>query len=64
VIKGALEYLDGQISPWFLWIHCWDPHIPYEPPEPYKAEFKEYPYEGEVAYADMALGKLLDQMKE
>ncbi len=54
MIKCAREWLEGRMSPWFLWIHCWDPHIPYEPPEPYKAECKEYPYEGEVAYVDMA----------
>lgn len=64
VIKGALEWLEGRKSPWFLWIHCWDPHTPYEPPEPFKTQYKEHPYEGEVAYVDLALGKLLDHMKE
>jgi arylsulfatase A-like enzyme/Tfp pilus assembly protein PilF len=64
VIQGALEWLDGRRSPWFLWIHCWDPHIPYDPPEPFKSQYKEHPYEGEVAYVDLALGKLLDQMEE
>ncbi|UCC41725.1 MAG: sulfatase-like hydrolase/transferase [Candidatus Aminicenantes bacterium] len=64
VIKGALEWLEGRRSPWFLWIHCWDPHIPYEPPEPFKTQYKEHLYEGEVAYVDLALGKLLDLLKE
>jgi len=64
VIKGAMEWLEGQRSPWFLWIHCWDPHTPYEPPEPFKTEYKEHPYEGEVAYVDLALEKLLDHMKK
>ena len=64
VIKGALEWLEGRTSPWFLWIHCWDPHVPYDPPEPFKTQYKEHPYEGEVAYVDLALGKLLDHMKE
>jgi len=64
VIKGALEWLQGRRSPWFLWIHCWDPHTPYEPPEPFKTQYKEYLYEGEVAYVDLALGKLLDHLKE
>jgi arylsulfatase A-like enzyme/Flp pilus assembly protein TadD len=64
VIKGALEWLEGRRSPWFLWIHCWDPHTPYEPPEPFKTQYKEHLYEGEVAYVDLALGKLLDHMKE
>jgi arylsulfatase A-like enzyme/Flp pilus assembly protein TadD len=64
VIKGALEWLQGRRSPWFLWIHCWDPHTPYESPEPFKTQYKEHQYEGEVAYVDMALGKFLDHMKE
>ncbi len=64
VIKGALEWLEGRKSPWFLWIHCWDPHVPYDPPEPFKTQYKEHPYEGEVAYVDLALGKLLNHMKE
>jgi arylsulfatase A-like enzyme/Flp pilus assembly protein TadD len=64
VIEGALEWLEGRRSPWFLWIHCWDPHTPYEPPEPFKTQYKEHLYEGEVAYVDLALGKLLDHLKE
>jgi arylsulfatase A-like enzyme/Flp pilus assembly protein TadD len=64
VIGSALTWLKGRRSPWFLWIHCWDPHIPYEPPEPFKAQYKEHPYDGEVAYVDSALGKLFDHMEE
>jgi len=64
VIKSALEWLEGRKSPWFLWIHCWDPHTPYEPPEPFKTQYKEHLYEGEVAYVDLTLGKLLDHLKE
>lgn len=64
VITSAQEWLEGQISPWFLWIHCWDPHTPYEPPEPFKTEYKKHPYEGEIAYVDLALGMLFDRMKE
>jgi arylsulfatase A-like enzyme/Flp pilus assembly protein TadD len=63
VITGAVEWLKGQNSPWFLWIHCWDPHIPYDPPEPFKSQYNKHPYEGEIAYVDLALGKLLDQME-
>ena len=64
VIESALTWLVGRKSPWFLWIHCWDPHIPYEPPEPFKTQYKEFPYDGEVAYVDLALGKLFEHMKE
>ncbi|NIM91437.1 MAG: sulfatase-like hydrolase/transferase [Candidatus Aminicenantes bacterium] len=64
VIKGALGWLEGGKSPWFLWVHCWDPHTPYEPPEPFKTQYQEHLYEGEVAYVDLALGKLFDHLKE
>jgi arylsulfatase A-like enzyme/Flp pilus assembly protein TadD len=64
VIDKALGWLQDKKSPWFLWIHCFDPHQPYDPPEPFKAEFKGRPYEGEVAYVDFALGKLFAFLKE
>jgi arylsulfatase A-like enzyme len=41
-----------------VWVHLWDPHEPYSPPEPYKTQFADHPYDGEVAYVDAALGKL------
>jgi arylsulfatase A-like enzyme/Flp pilus assembly protein TadD len=64
VIDAALEWLRGRSSPWFLWIHCWDPHSPYDPPEPYRTRYADHPYEGEVAYVDAALGRLFDFLKE
>jgi arylsulfatase A-like enzyme len=64
VIESALKWLWGRISPWFLWIHCWDPHAPYDPPEPFKSQYKENPYDGEVAYVDSAMGKLFDHLEE
>jgi arylsulfatase A-like enzyme/Flp pilus assembly protein TadD len=63
VVESALTWLGGQRSPWFLWIHCWDPHAPYDPPEPYKTHYKENPYDGEVAYVDSALGVFFEHMK-
>jgi arylsulfatase A-like enzyme/Flp pilus assembly protein TadD len=64
VIEAALEWLQGRVSPWFLWVHCWDPHSPYDPPEPFKTQYKDHLYEGEVAYVDLVLGKLFAYMKE
>jgi len=64
VVGPALEWLKGRRSPWFLWVHCWDPHIPYDPPEPFRTRYKGHPYEGEVAYVDAALGKVFDHLKE
>jgi len=42
----------------FLWLHLYDPHDPYEPPEPFAARFASRPYDGEVAFADEQLGRL------
>ncbi len=58
VVGSALAWLNGRPGPWFAWVHCFDPHQPYEPPEPFLTRFKNDPYSGEVAYVDAALAKL------
>jgi len=60
VVGAAMEWLEGWTGPWFLWVHLFDPHQPYDPPEPFKSRCRDRPYDGEVAYADSALAKLLD----
>ena len=64
VVSKALSWLETKPSPWFLWIHCYDPHDPYEPPAPFSVQYKKQPYDGEVAYVDFALAKLLSYLKE
>ena len=64
VIDPALDWLDKQDAPWFLWIHCYDPHDPYDPPEPFKTRYPESLYDGEVAYVDHELGKVLAHLNE
>lgn len=64
VVDNALNWLEGQINPWFLWIHCFDPHDPYEPPEPFKTQYEKDPYSGEVAYVDFVLRRLFSYMRE
>jgi arylsulfatase A-like enzyme/Flp pilus assembly protein TadD len=64
VVESALGWLKTQNSPWFAWVHCYDPHDPYDPPEPFKSRYAKSPYDGEVAYVDSALGKLLDYLGE
>jgi arylsulfatase A-like enzyme/Tfp pilus assembly protein PilF len=64
VIDKALKWLDHQESKWFCWVHCYDPHDPYEPPEPFKTQFGKSLYDGEVAYVDQELGRLLDDMEK
>ncbi len=64
VVANALGWLAGRKEPWFLWVHCFDPHQKYDPPEPFKTEFKDEPYNGEVAYVDSALGGLFDYLEK
>ena len=64
VVDRALSWLKKRNSPWFLWIHCWDPHDPYEPPEPYLTQYKKHPYTGEVAYVDFVLGRFFAYLEE
>lgn len=45
--------------PRFLWVHYYDPHEPYAPPEPFRSRFPADPYQGEVAAMDEQLGRLL-----
>ncbi len=64
VIGRALEWLERQGSAWFCWVHCFDPHDPYEPPEPFLGQFEDRLYDGEVAYVDRELGRLLDLLEK
>jgi arylsulfatase A-like enzyme/Flp pilus assembly protein TadD len=64
VIQRALSWLDAhQKGPYFLWIHLYDAHDPYDPPEPYKTKYAAAPYDGEIAYVDFAVGKLITQLR-
>jgi arylsulfatase A-like enzyme len=47
----------------FLWVHMYDAHDPYDPPEPYKTKYAKEPYDGEIAYADECVGKLLAALR-
>src|SRR5262250_792970 len=47
----------------FLWMHLYDPHAPYRPPEPYAHEYAGHPYDGEIAFADEQVGRLLRFLK-
>jgi choline-sulfatase len=64
VVAHALAWLkDHPRGPFFLWIHLFDPHAPYDPPEPFKSRYASDLYDGEIAYADSALGTLLGQVR-
>ena len=51
-------------KPFFFWLHLYDPHSPYDPPEPYNTEYRGRLYDGEIAYADHELGRLIAWLKQ
>ena len=61
----ALDWLGKNSQKnFFLWMHLYDPHYPYRPPEPYSHEYAEHPYDGEIAFADEQVGRLLRFLKD
>ena len=63
-VSRALAWLEKTPKrPFFLWLHLYDPHSPYDPPEPYRTQFSSRPYDGEIAYADHELGRLTAWLK-
>ncbi len=68
VIDASLEWLEGQKNKsFFAWIHLYDPHAPYEPPEPYFSEYNTSLvglYDGEIAFTDEQIGKLISWLSQ
>jgi len=48
----------------FAWVHFFDPHMPYTPPEPFKTLFQQNPYDGEIAFMDVYIGKIMALLEE
>jgi arylsulfatase A-like enzyme/thioredoxin-like negative regulator of GroEL len=67
VVNDALSWMRSQprgaIKPFFVWIHLYDPHLPYDPPEPFRSLLPSR-YDGAIAYADNAVGKFLAYLRE
>lgn len=57
-IEAARAWLRSAPERFFLWVHLYEPHDPYSPPDSYRALYPASPYFGEVAYADELLGRL------
>ena len=65
VADVALDWLDKNYQKkFFLWMHLYDPHYPYRPPAPYSQDYGSRPYDGEIAFADAQVGRLLRFLKE
>jgi arylsulfatase A-like enzyme/Tfp pilus assembly protein PilF len=62
-LDAAHGWLTSHINrPFFFFLHLYEPHTPYEPPEPYYSKYSNK-YDGEIAYADSIVGQLLDELK-
>jgi tetratricopeptide (TPR) repeat protein len=79
--RDAVEWLDNhQDEKSFIFLHYFDPHFTYEPPEPFASRFKNVPppahvsaqfeqflfdgYAGEIAYTDHCIGQVIDKLKQ
>jgi arylsulfatase A-like enzyme/Flp pilus assembly protein TadD len=65
VADRALAWLEKTAQgpggrPFFGWVHFYDAHAPYAPPEPYASRHKEVPYDGEISFVDAQIARLLD----
>jgi arylsulfatase A-like enzyme/Tfp pilus assembly protein PilF len=64
VNRAAFAWLEEQQdNPFFLFLHYYDPHDAYDPPEPFATTFKESPYAGEIAYVDHCIGEVVAKLK-
>ena len=64
VVTDAIRWLDTIAgSRFFLWTHLYDPHRPYDPPEPYATLYAHSPYLGEIAFADSQIGRLMEALE-
>ncbi|HYI10968.1 MAG TPA: sulfatase-like hydrolase/transferase [Thermoanaerobaculia bacterium] len=50
-------------EPFFYFLHLFEPHAPYAPPEPFRTRYAGNPYDGEIAAADAIVGRFLDSLK-
>lgn len=65
VADTTLDWLaKNSQKKFFLWMHLYDPHAPYKPPEPYLTAYASQPYDGEIAFADEQVGRVIKFLKD
>jgi arylsulfatase A-like enzyme/Flp pilus assembly protein TadD len=65
VTDRALAWLDREDArPFFAWVHLYDAHAPYEPPEPFRSRHAGSLYDGELAYVDAQVGRIVDDLRK
>ncbi len=64
VESSALRWLNNHSQrPFFVWLHFFDPHDPYDPPPPFQERYASKPYDGEIAYTDSVIGKFMKELR-
>lgn len=64
VLAEARQWISGRDGrPFFAWIHLYDPHAPWDPPEPFRGQYPGHPYRAAVAFMDAELGKFFAFLK-
>jgi choline-sulfatase len=64
VVDRALAWLEREDPrPFFLWVHLYDAHAPYNPPSPYRERHPGRPYDGAIAFADAQVGRLIASLE-
>jgi Flp pilus assembly protein TadD len=64
VVSRAVDWIGRQPGRFFAWVHLFDPHSPYKPPDDFLARYPGQPYDGEVAWVDQALGALFARLDD
>jgi len=60
----ASTWIKANTGVKFVWVHYFDPHEPYAPPEPFLSRYADEPYLGEIAYMDQEIGRLITAFEE
>lgn len=65
VVDAFLPWLNKNSNQgFFAWIHFFDPHLPYDPPSPFKESFPDRKYDGEIANMDSAIGVVIENLRK
>jgi len=65
VNSRAIDWITkNKDKKFFIWIHYFDPHTPYDPPLPYSHSYAGREYDGEIAYTDAVIGELIEKLDQ
>ncbi len=65
VVDKALPWLESVADRrFFAFLHFYDPHAPYDPPEPFRSQHPGRPYDGEIAFTDAQVGRVIEFLEQ